>query len=384
MEKITRLSLLFAFVLLAASCGNASKKERVSVLNDKKSELLKLKSEKATIDGKVKALEIEIAKLDTGSGKIAKSKLVAWISVVQENFSHYIDLQGKVDAQNISYITPRGQGGQVRALYIKEGDNVRKGQLIAKLDDALARQGVAAARQSMGSVRNQLDLAKSVYQRQKNLWDQNIGTEVQLLQAKTNVESLESQLRAMGENVKLAQEQVSQSNVYANVSGVAEEVNIHVGETFVPGAPLIKIVNTSNLKVVTNVPENYLSKVRKGTPIEIVVPDINKKYSSSISLISASIDASSRGFVAEARIPADAVLKPNQIALVRILDYSSPNAIVVPLNTLQTDEKGKFVLVASKEGEKMMARKRAVQIGEFYSDKIEIRQGLKIGDLVIT
>jgi RND family efflux transporter MFP subunit len=237
----------------------------------------------------------------------------------------------------------------------------------------------------MEAVKTQLALARTVYERQENLWKQNIGTEVQLLQVKSNVEGLQNQLKTMQENVKLAQEQLSQSNVYSNVSGVADEVNIHVGETFT-GSPAngIKIVNTRDLKVVVDVPENYLSRVRKGTPVEITVPDINRNYSSKISLISQSISETSRGFIAEAKIPYDARLKPNLIAIARILDYSVPNAIAIPVNTLQTDEKGKFVLVASKEGDKLIARKRVIQLGELYGDKIEIKQGLKAGDNVIT
>src|SRR5206468_6448302 len=133
-------------------------------------------------------------------------------------FQHFIDLQGRIDAENISYISPRGMGGQVRQIFVKKGDNVRKGQLLLKLDDAVARQNVVAMRQSMGSVKTQLDLARSVYQRQKNLWNQNIGTEVQLLQAETNVKSLEKQLIAMQANVRTAQEQANLSNVYSDVS----------------------------------------------------------------------------------------------------------------------------------------------------------------------
>jgi membrane fusion protein, multidrug efflux system len=381
---MTRFIVFIALASFAASCGSStSKKEREAHLTEKKTELQELKADKAKLDQKIKSLEAEIAKLDTGAGRVMKPKLVKFMSAVPENFSHYIDLQGRVDAENISYISPRGAGGQVRALFVKEGDYVRKGQLVAKLDDAVARQNVVAVKQSIGSVRTQLQLAKSVYQRQKNLWDQNIGTEVQLLQARTNMEALEAQLRTMQANVNLAQEQVNLSNVYSNVSGVVDQVNIHVGETFAPGAPSIKVVNKSDLKAVTEVPENYAGKIKQGTAVEISIPDLGKKYTSKISLISQSISTTTRGFLAEAKLPQDAALKPNMIAHVRILDYSAPGAIVAPVNTLQTDEKGKFILVAVKEKDKLVARKRQVQIGELYGDKIEIKQGIQPGDMVI-
>jgi RND family efflux transporter, MFP subunit len=385
MQKLKLTAWIISLVLLSASCGTSSKKERESVVTEKKVQLEKLKSDKTKIDEKIKALEAELIKLDTGAARTIKSKLVSIQPVVLTTFSHFLDLQGRVDAENISYITPRGMGGQVRQIFVKKGDNVRKGQLLLKLDDAVARQNVVAVRQSMGSVKTQLDLARSVYQRQKNLWSQNIGTEVQLLQAESNVKTLENQLRTMQENVKSAQEQASLSNVYSDVSGVADEVNIHVGETFT-GSPLngIKIVNTSALKVVTDIPENYMSRVKKGTQVQVVIPDVNRTYNSTITVLSQSISATSRGFTAEARIPYDPLIKPNQIALVKILDYSSANAIAIPVNTLQTDEQGKFVLVSSKEGDKMLARKRRVQPGELYNDSIEIKTGLKAGDLIIT
>ena len=132
-------------------------------------------------------------------------KLVAMAPVQSQDFKHYLDLQGVVDSKSISYITPRNQGGQIRSILVKQGDHVHKGQLVLKLDADVANQNVAAIREQSGSLQAQLDLAKSIYDRQKNLWDQHIGTEVQLLQAKTNVESLENQLKAIQANVNTAQ-----------------------------------------------------------------------------------------------------------------------------------------------------------------------------------
>lgn len=276
-------------------------------------------------------------------------------------------------------------GGQVKALFVKEGDVVRKGQLLLKLDDAILRQQVVTAKQSMGATRVQLELAKSLYQRQKNVWEQNIGTEVQVLQAKTQVEALENNLRTQQENVRAAQEQLATASVVSNVNGIAEEVNIHVGETFT-GAPQqgIKIVNNSALKVVTDIPENYLGRVSKGTPVIINVPDVNKTYKSNIFFVGQSISASSRGFTAEAKIPSDKNLKPNLTATIRIQDYKKTDALTIPVNTLQTDETGKFIYVAAREGKNLVARKRSVQIGELYNNELEIKTGLQNGDVIVT
>jgi len=381
MQSLIKASLFSAVLVLMTACGGNDKNKDV---DQKKEKLEKLKKEQSDKEVEIKKLETELAKVDT-TQKVDKAKLVALDTVKAESFTHYIDLQGKVDADNISYISPRGAGGQVKAVYVKEGQFVKKGQLLLKLDDAIVRQNVVAARQGLEATRNQLELAKSVYDRTKNLWDQHIGTEVQLLQAKTNVDVLENQLKTQQENIKVAEQQLATTNVISNVSGVADEVNIHVGEMFT-GAPTagIKIVNTTNLKVVTDVPENYLARVAKGTPVMISIPDINKKYTSKISLISQSISATSRGFIAEAKIPQDKNLKPNLTATVRIQDYTTPNAITIPVNTLQTDEAGKFVLVAVKEGNTIVARKRPVQVGELYGDRLEVKGGLQTGDLIIT
>lgn len=384
MQSFIKSLFIYTLAITMAACG-AGKKEKDAALNDKKAKLEKLKKQQADLNADIKKLELDIAKTDTSNGNGEKAKLVVLDTVRIENFTHYIDLQGKVDAENTSYITPRGMGGQVRAIYVKQGDYVRKGQLLLKLDDAIVRQNVVAARQGLETTKTQLELSKNVYNRYKNLWDQHIGSEVQLLQYKANVDALQNTLKTQQENVKAAQEQLATTNVVSNVDGVADEVNIHVGEMFT-GAPTmsIKIVNTRNLKVVTNIPENYLSRVSKGTPVIVSIPDVNKTFRTSVSLISQSIGALSRGFIAEAKIPSGKDIKPNQTALIKIQDYTKSNAVTVPVNTLQTDEKGKFVLVAVKEGDKMIARKREVAVGELYGDKLEVKSGLQGGDIIIS
>lgn len=385
MQNIKSVCLIIALTINAISCSNSSKKQIDVNLTEKKVQLEKLKGDKSKLDEKIKAVELELAKIDTSAGAQQKPKLVAIEPVKLSAFSHYLELQGTVYAENISYITPKGAPGQVTELFVKRGDVVRKGQLLLRMEAAMAKQNVVSIKQSMSSIQSQIALAKSVFERQQNLWKQNIGTEVQLLQAKTNLETLQGQWNTIEANLKSAEQQLSYSNVYSNVSGVADDVNIHVGETFT-GAPQngIKIVNSKNLKVITDIPENYLGKVKIGTPVEVTIPDINKTFQSSISVLGQSVSSTSRGSTAEVKVPYNALLKPNQIAMLKILDYTVPSTIVVPVNSLQTDEKGKYVLVASKEGDKLFARKKQIQIGELYSDKIEIKAGLKEGDLIIT
>jgi RND family efflux transporter MFP subunit len=376
-----------AAVLLFSSCGK-SKKDSNATLNDKKAELEKLKSTKTKTDAEILKLQEEIAKLDTSAAGSSKVKLVGVAPVTVQNFQHFIDLPGHIDADNISYISPRMGPAQVKAVYVVQGQSVKKGQLLLKLDDAIIRQQVAAARQQMEVIKTQLGFATNLYNRQNNLWKEGIGTEVQLITAKTNMESLENQLKSANEQVKVAVEQMNTSNVYSDVSGIADIVNIRVGETFsgmTATGPQIKIVNTSSLKIVTNIPENYLTRLHKGSVVEISVPDAGKKINSSISLISESINATQRGFIAEAKIPADPVLKPNQSAIMRILDYSAANAIVIPVNTVQSDENGKYVYVMEKlSNGKTVAKKKVVVIGEVYGNDVEIKGGLTAGEQLIT
>lgn len=381
MQSFIKATLLITVFVALASCGAKSDK---SELTQKKVKLEKLKKQEASIAAEIKTLEADIVKLDTSAKKPEEAKLVLLDTVQHENFTHYIDLQGRIDAENISFIAPRGAPAQVKAVYVKQGDIVRKGQLLLKLDDAVIRQQVVTAKQSMAATKNQLELAQNVYQRTKNLWEQHIGTEVQLMKAQTDVDVLGNQLKTQQQSLRTAQEQLATTNVVSDVSGIADIVTVHVGEMFPSATGVIKIVNSDKLKVITDIPENYLARVQKGTPILISVPDVNKTYKSTISVISQSIGSASRSFTAEAKIPSDKSLKPNLSATVRIQDYTVPNAITVPVSTIQTDEKGKFILVAAKEGGKMIARKRQVQVGELYGDRLEVRSGLNEGDIVIT
>ena len=383
MKKISQISVAMLTMFLIASCGNG-KKDDAAIINDKKAAIEKLKASKSKTDEEIKKLQTELEKLDTNSANASKIKLVAVSAVTTQDFKHYIDLQGKVDAENISYISTRGMGGQVRALYVQQGQLVKKGQLLLKLDDAIMRQSVTAAKQQLEGIKTQLGYAKNIYQRQQNLWKEGIGTEVQLITAKTNVTSLENQLSAAGENIKTLQEQLNTANVYSDVTGIADLVTVRVGESF-PGMGQIKIVNTSSLKIVVNVPENYLTRMHKGSPVVITIPDANKTINSTISLISQSIDPTQRGFIAEAKIPYDAVLKPSQSAVVKILDYAAANVIVIPVNVLQSDETGKYVYVITKSSNgKTTAHRVVVTIGEVYGESVEIKAGLKAGDQLVT
>lgn len=367
--------LTSTLILFASACGGGNN------IENQKATLAALKKESLSLNAKIAALEKEIAK--AGGAESAKAILVAVSPITAQDFTHFIELQGKVESESVSFVTPRAGGGQVKNLFVKRGDLVKKGQLLLQLDNSLIKQSAAAASQNLETIKSQAALAKSVYEKQKNLWDQNIGSEIQLLTAKTNAEALASQLKAATEQLGVLKDQLAFTSIYSDVDGVAEEVNVKVGELFV-GPGQIKIVNTTHLKLTTLVPENYAGKIKVGTEVSLNFPDIQKTIDSKLSVVGNVIDPLSRSFYVEAKIPVDKNFRPNQLVQVKIKDYEKKNAISTPINLLQNDEKGKFIYVAVMENGKMIARKKAVTVGQYYGNNIEILSGLVTGDNIIT
>lgn len=371
MRTIYNISTALVVLLFVAACGSSTKEEK-GAKTDKQAQLQALKKQAEDIDKKIATLEAELGATDSTSAM--RVKLVTAEPLEPTGFKHYIDLQGTVSTDNIYLVTPRNQGGQVKAVYVKEGDFVKKGQLLLKLEDGQILQQLEQAK-------IQLAYLQDLYNRRKNLWDQKIGTEVELITAKNNVANQQKQ-------IDLLNEQLSYTNVYSEVAGIAETVTIRVGGFFsAPQSdqqPRISIVNPSSLKAVVSVPENYLSRVKKGTPVVVDIPDINRSFNTSITLVSQLIDPNSRSFIAEAKIPVAPNLKPNQMAIVKLQDYAISKAIVVPMRTVQTDQNGKYVYVIGQEKGKTVALKKQVQVGEVYGEQIEIRAGLAEGDKLIT
>lgn len=387
MNYILKISLAAFIAVSLISCGTA--KDKKGSIGDMKTKLEKLKKEKNKLESDIRKLEDAIAKADPKAAQQAQ-KLVAIDTVRIDTFRHYIELQGKIDAEGMAYVAPKGQGGLVKSIYVKTGQRVGKGQLILKLEDAMARQAVIAAQQQTGQLKARLAQAETVYERYQNLWQQNIGAEINVINAKADVDALSAQLKAAQAQVSMAQEQANMSNVYAEISGVIDELNVKVGEFFSPQSAAmphsgIRIVNNSNMKIVTKVPENYAARIKKGDKVEVVVPESGKpSFPSVINMVGVSIDPVTRSFTAEARLSSDPVLKPNQTATMKILDYESKGAVTVPVNVVQSDEKSKYVYVMEKEGDKMVARKKTVTVGEAYDGQIEIKSGLSGGEVIIT
>lgn len=404
MNKLVKtFGVIVASSLLLAACGGS--KDKKGSLGDLKAKLEKLKKEKSSLEGEIRKLSDQIQKADTSAGT-QSAILVSTAPVITDSaFAHYIELQGKINTdEGLAYVAPKGQGGLVTQVLVKPGQRVAKGQLVVKLDDAIARQqvaaaqqGVAQAKQQLGVLKARLDQAQSIYTRTQNLWNQGIGAEIQVINAKADVDALTAQLRGAEAGVataqagvRQAQEAANMSNVYAGISGMVEQVNVRPGEAFTgvvgQGKPQIVIVNdNATVKAEVPVPDRYAGKVVKNAKVLVDVPDLDTTIEAKITMVGGSIDLTTRSFMAEAKLGVIKTLKPNMTATIRIQDELKRNAVVVDANLVQPDETGKFVYIVVNENGKMIARKKTVITdGEVYKGKIAVKEGLTGGEMIIT
>lgn len=356
----TRLSVIAIAGVLAA-CSAATP-------DDKKAQLEKLKTQEKEITKQIQQLETEIAQTNPDSTATVKSKEVSVTELVPRKFDHYVQTQGSVDAEDNILVSAKSPG-VVTSVYVKEGQQVSKGQVLAQIDNSVIIRSIEAQR-------SQLELAKTVFERQKNLWDQKIGTEVQYLQAKTNKESLEKQLESLNE-------QNDMMRIKAPISGTVDEISIKIGENIAPGMPAIRVVNTSDLKLIANVSEAYVTNIKKGNSAVINIPELKKEISAKVTFVGKTIDPLSRTFPVEIKLPSEADLRPNMTGVLKVIFHSEPSTIVVPVNVVQELNKEKIVFVAEADGKRMVARKKVVTVEGVYDNLAQVK-GLKAGDKVIT
>ena len=344
----------------------ACKSKQADSIADKTTKLAELKKQIATMETEATKLEAEI----NPEGKKEKSKLVSVQSFSNTVFKNFIDLHGSVTADQQLFINAK-MAGTADRISIKTGDRVSMGQTVLTLDDALIKQGLSELDQ-------QLSFANDLYEKQKSLWDQKLGTEVQYLSAKNNKESIEKR-------ISTTKEQWAMSQVKAPISGIIDEVMIKPGQTVMPGAPIARLINFSKLKISAEVPESFAGKIKAGNAIKIYFPDIQKEFDSRITYVSPIINVVNRTFRAEAALPANmnGVL-PNMIAIIKIIDYTNPKALVIPINLLQKDSGGDYVMVADTIADGWKAAKKAVVIGRYYNDQVEIKSGLNASSKLIT
>jgi membrane fusion protein (multidrug efflux system) len=358
----TRLATALVIGGILAACSAASPDD------DKKARLEKLKTEQANLAKEISKLETEIAKANPDSTSNIRAKEVAVENLTAKKFDHYVQTQGKVESDNDVLVSAKS-AGTITQLYVHEGDQVSKGQVIAQIDNAIILR-------SIESMKSQLELSTSVYERQKNLWDQKIGTEVQFLQAKTGKESLEKQIAGL-------QEQNELTKIKSPISGVIDELPIKLGESTAPGMPAARVVNTNDLKLQASISEAYVTNIKKGNKVIVSIPELKKDIQAQVTFVGRTINQLSRTFSVEVKLPSDVNLRPNMTATVKVIFHTDPAAIVVPVNVIQEINNEKVVYVAESKGKQTVATRKVVTVDGVFGNLAQVK-GLNAGDKVIT
>ena len=362
-----KLLIISSLSILLFAC---EKKEDNSNIDS----LISSKNVKA-LQAKKTLLQADLTKIDEALATLDVKKDEALVSVLTVNdtiFSHYLEVQGSVDTKENILVQPEFQGTLV-SLNVKAGQRVSKGQVLGRIDDAGLSQQVA-------SLENQYALAKTTFERQKNLWNQKIGSEMQYLQAQTQMVSAQR-------GVAQIKAQLSKTVIRAPFSGTIDDVFVEKGQVVGPSAQgLMRIVNLSNMFVSTSVPETYIGKLKIGTPVDVLLTSLGKTYTGKIRQIGNFVNPSNRSFGIEVSVPnPDNLLRPNQVANLKITDYVSKNTIVVPTNVIQEDgEKNKFVYTAiNANGKTGTAKKTIVKLGQSSDNVTEILSGLSNNDIIV-
>lgn len=361
------LPLLIAATLIV-SCGEKNNNQTVDQLIAAKNNK-ELQARKAVI-------QADLAKIDAALATLNVKKEEALVSVMTLKdtlFNHYLDIQGSVNTKENILIQPEMPGTLV-VLNAKAGQHVSKGQLLARVDDGGSSQQVA-------SLETQYQLAKTTFERQKNLWNQKIGSEIQYLQAQTQMLSLQR-------SVAQAKAMLAKTEIRAPFSGTIDEVFVERGQVVSAGAQgLMRIVNLNNMYVSTSVPESYIGKLKVGTQVDVFLTSLNKNYKGKVRQVGNFINPNNRSFGIEVSIPnPENLLRPNQVAKLKVIDYTAKNAIVVPTNVIQEDGEGnKFVFVAiNSNGKTATAKKIIVTTGKSSDNVTEIVTGLSANDIIVT
>ena len=365
MKKI----ILFTTISLSLlSCSKTEKENSIEQLIAEKN-VAALQAKKATIQAELTKIDDALAVLNVKK----EEALVSVVTIKDTVFNHYLEVQGSVETKENILVQPEFSG-TLTTLNVKAGQRVAKGQILGKIDDA----GMS---QQLASIENQYALAKTTFERQKNLWDKKIGSEIQFLQAQAQMISAQKSVAQM-------RAQVAKTVIRAPFSGTIDDVFVERGQVVAPGPQgLMRIVNLSNMFVSTTVPETYIGKLKPGTEVDVFLTSLGKTYKGKVRQVANFINPSNRSFGIEVSVPnPDNLLRPNQVAKLKIIDYTTNNAIVVPTNVVQEDgEHNKFVFIATNvNGKSGVAKKVLVKVGKSSNNVTEILSGLAANDVIIT
>jgi RND family efflux transporter MFP subunit len=363
MKSLYKNKAALAGLALLAACGGTELETAQQELGEKKAELTEIKAE-------IAELEAKIAELDTTQAdNLRQEQLVTALPINATTFEHFVEVRGDVESdRNVSVSAETS--GTIERVLVTEGQEVRAGQLLVQIDDAVIRNNIA-------EIQTQYTLAKDLYERQQRLREQNIGTEVQLLQAKTNMESLRNRLSTLNSQLAFTQ-------VKAPFSGTVERVNARVGEAAMPAMPLLQLVSLKDMTITADVSEAYIGKFKVGDAVEVSFPSLNKTITSKLTAVGQVINPNNRTFKVEVDLPANAdYVRPNLMAVLLIKDFSQAEAIAIPTNLIQRDNKGEYVYLIAQGPDGRQVKKQHIGIGVSYQGETLVTQGLQAGDVLV-
>ena len=362
MNKLLTITVILSLTVL--SCKE--KKEPIPTDLTGLQEMIKIKKNAVLkLQNEIKKLQY---KIDSIQPELKRKTVVNAIELKKSKFDKYSEIQGTVQSDDVVKIGAEIPGRLIN-VYVEDGDRVRKGQLLAKID-------VSDITNKLEELKKSFELAKDVFERQKRLWNQNIGSEIQYLSAKNNKERLEKAIASVNHQLRKA-------NIYAPASGVIDSKRVEPGEIVSPGYPLMLILNTRKVKVIADAPESYLKSIKRGNSIDIKFPALNFETKNKISRIGSTINPANRTFAIEVKMnnPKN-ILKPNLLALLLVNDLSLNDVIVIPSDLIQYEISGKPFVMIVKEGNK--AHKQYIEVGEEYDGNSVVTSGLSEGDTLIT
>ncbi len=371
MKKFLLLVIGLSFTVMACNPvgGNQDSASLPTDLSGLNQLLEQKKSESKQLVEEIAQIEAKIAELDPQSQEVVRT-LVTTEVVTKTTFEHFVTIQGNVESDDLVNASSE-TGGRIVKLRVKEGQRVSRGSLIAVVD-------METLKKQIQEIETSLDLAKIVYTKQSKLWEQEIGSEIQYLQAKNNKERLEKSLET-------AKSQLKKANIYAPITGVVDMLFLKEGEMAAPGSPIVQILNTRLVKVVAEVPDRFLGKVKRGDRVKILFPAIDREELARVTLIGRTINPANRTFTVEVEIPnREGILKPNLLAEMQFKDEEIPESIVVPLYLVQQEVGGnKYMFVRDKNDQGDIAKKVLVTTGLSYNDQIIISEGVSEQDELI-
>ena len=373
MKTLKHIITVIALSTAIVSC-NSNKEQSVDDIIES-NDLSSIRTKKSELDAQqqdlaheIKRLEEKIAELDPQ----AKIPLITTIPATESEFVHFLELQGSVQTKKNLVLYPE-YSGVLTHVYVTEGQQVSQGQTLAKIDDG----GLS---QQLSQMQIQADLAKTTFERQKRLWDQNIGSEIQYLQAKSSYEAQQQAINSL-------KQQLAKTVVTAPFSGTIDDVISEQGSVVSPGqVPLFRIVNLSDMYVETDVPERFLPDVTKGKTVKVNFPVLNKTIDATIRQAGSFINPANRTFKVEIEIPnSDGSIKPNLTAKLKINDYTNSNAILIPLNVISENSQGQqyVYIIKDKVENKGKAKRVIIETGKTQGDYIEVLSGITSGDEIV-